>query len=175
MFEPGACPGIGERLFVNKHGEGVCGCDDGWGEGDDGICYQEFTQGFCQENTIVRINKKRCHAQTRDDNFKDCIFPFVHNDTLYTGCAEQDWPQTLSEEVEGTPWCPTALHPNLTLKGDDWGLCSDHCPLDKGKDAFVYEDELSMRMLRLLNTSSTGIMECKDNPCGDPRSSLPHM
>ena len=28
-YDTVACPAVGERLFVNKYGEGVCDCDDG--------------------------------------------------------------------------------------------------------------------------------------------------
>ena len=49
--------------------------DEGWGKGDDGVCYQEFTVGFCTEDRIVRINKTQCQAQTWDENLKK----FEHN------------------------------------------------------------------------------------------------
>jgi len=175
ILDPLACEGIGERLFVNKHGERVCDCDEGWGRGDDGTCYQEFTVGFCEENTIVRINKTRCQADTWDSKVKDCVFPFRHNNTLYTGCAGHDWPEALSEEVEGAPWCATAVNSNLTLKGDNWGLCTSDCPLDKDEESILYEGDFSLRMLRLSHKAMIGVMQCEDNPCGDPRISLPHI
>ena len=58
MYDTEACPDVGERLFWDDHGEGVCDCDDGWGRGEDGRCYQEFTRGFCQENSIIRIREE---------------------------------------------------------------------------------------------------------------------
>jgi len=170
IFNASACPSVGERLFVDKHGDAICDCDDGWARGPGGKCFQEFTRGFCQEDTILRIKKKRCQAQTLDLDFQECIFPFIHNNTVYTGCAQKDWPQQLSEEVENHPWCPTALTPDKTLLEFNWGLCDDTCPLDKHETAVLYKDEL-----RLLVTNSTNNLECIDNPCGDPRISLPHI
>jgi len=78
IFNASACPSVGERLFVDKHGDAVCDCDEGWARGPDGKCFQEFTRGFCQEDTILRIKKKRCQAQTLDLDFQECIFPFIH-------------------------------------------------------------------------------------------------
>ena len=58
MLDTVACPNIGERLYISDDGEGFCDCDDGWGRGVDGRCYQEFTPGFCEENSIIRIREK---------------------------------------------------------------------------------------------------------------------
>ena len=55
LFDPIACPDTGERLFLDRHGQGFCDCDNGWGRWEDGSCYQEFTRGFCEENQIIRI------------------------------------------------------------------------------------------------------------------------
>eukprot|EP00092_Neocalanus_flemingeri_P045969 GFUD01051593.1.p1 GENE.GFUD01051593.1~~GFUD01051593.1.p1 ORF type:complete len:402 (-),score=77.03 GFUD01051593.1:88-1293(-) len=172
MFDPAACPAVGERMFVDKHGLGVCDCDDGWGRWEDGRCYQEFTRGFCDENQIIRIQPKdsSCKAKTQDNKFRECVFPFVVKNKLYTGCATEDWPMTLSEEVEGTPWCPMLLYPNKTMKEDNWGLCTESCPVSKDENSFVYKDEIRKRKL----LQSSYHIQCDDNPCGDPRISLPH-
>ena len=89
IFNESICSGSGEAIFLNMRGEPSCQCKDGWGrkERDDdtenlifwgkqpesvhktsvksgGRCYQEFTQGFCSGNMIVK---------SIDDNFHGCI------------------------------------------------------------------------------------------------------
>ena len=50
MFDPAACPRQGERLYLASSGRGECYCDEGWGRGQDGSCYQEFTRGPCNSH-----------------------------------------------------------------------------------------------------------------------------
>ena len=95
---------LGQRLFVNERGEGVCGCDDGWWEDEEGICRQEFTRGGCEENKIIRIRNEASIPKT-----------FIS-----------------AEEFE-----------NIKLQFSN--------------------NDLGMKI------------KCEDNPCGDPRVSLPHM
>jgi len=181
MFDTAACPTIGERLYVTEYGEGVCDCDDGWGRGEDGRCYQEFTQGFCQENSIIRIREddKNCQARTKNGSYRPCVFPFMFNNEIYTGCAADQWPEMLSEEVSGSPWCPTAVNDNLELEEDSWGLCSQGCQVSGGQGQIVFKDrfaDMKRKMKRRHSVAdSTTLLRCEDNPCGDPRISLPHV
>ena len=101
IHEDGVCgeTALGQRLFVNERGEGVCGCDDGWAADEQRICYQEFTPGFCKDNQIIRIRK---------------------------------------------PSIPKHI---------------------------IYEEDFAELKIRL----SKSLMNCEDNPCGDPTVSLPHV
>merc|ERR1719376_768695 len=181
MFDTVACPSIGERLYVTEYGEGVCDCDDGWGRGEDGRCYQEFTQGFCQENSIIRIREEdnNCQARKKNGSYKPCVLPFMLNNEIYTGCAADQWPEILSEEVSGAPWCPTAVNDNLELEEDNWGLCSQECQVSGGQGQIVFKDsfdDMKRKMKRRHSVADSNThLRCEDNPCGDPRMSLPHV
>jgi hypothetical protein len=181
MYDTVACPAVGDRLFVNKYGEGVCDCDDGWGRGEDGRCYQEFTRGFCQENSIIRISQvdRECRARTKHGSSKLCAFPFILDNHLHTACADGKWPDTLSEEVPGTAWCPTEVDESMAMIGNNWGLCDTNCQIESRENKIVFIDKF-MKMNRQiakrhLQEVHTDILKCEDNPCGDPRISLPHM
>lgn len=180
MYDTLACPAVGERLFVNKYGEGVCDCDDGWGRGEDGRCYQEFTRGFCQENSIIRIRQEEgeCKARAKEGSNKPCAFPFILDNQIHTACAAGRWPETLSEEVRGSPWCPTEVDENLAMIGNNWGLCDQNCEIDAGENHIVFSDKFRKLNRQLGRRHSQALhkdlIKCESNPCGDPRISLPH-
>ena len=118
MFDSKACNNFGERLYIDKYGKGVCDCDDGWLRGDDGACYQEFTRGFCEENSILRIKPVK-------------------------------------------------------------SICKTNCGVQGKGENFIFLDrfrKLKQLALRQYFVSQpTNQLQCEDNPCGDPRMSLPHL
>ena len=93
MFDPAACPRQGERLYLASSGRGECYCDEGWGRGQDGSCYQEFTRGPCEENQIVMLGSGDLDSHpdclaVRAGIHHHCVFPFRDGQMLFTACAE---------------------------------------------------------------------------------------
>ena len=146
--------------------------------GGNGRCYQEFTKGFCEEIQIIRIKEEdNCTARTQEGTNMSCAFPFILNNKLHTACAVDAWPKTLSEEVEGSPWCPTLLDENLTMVEDNWGLCEENCPIEEVGDSIIFNSKFQRMKLQLQKLDGMSFyhhLTCEDNPCGDPRISLPH-
>ena len=79
IYDESFCAGFGEAIFLNAKGEPSCECQEGWGRRGKweekvelvvwggnkdivkkdrvktgGRCYQEYTQGFCTGNMIVK-------------------------------------------------------------------------------------------------------------------------
>ena len=84
--------------------------------------------------------------------------------------------KTLSEEFEESPWCPTLLDENMTMVEDNWGLCEKKkCPIQDVDRIFFNNDFGGINLKRRFDKDSFNPqLTCEDNPCGDPRMSLPH-
>ena len=53
------------------------------------------------------------------DPSKPCVFPFVHNGTLYNGCTK---------DGNNNAWCSTATDSTGVTISDKWGICDAGCP-----------------------------------------------
>lgn len=181
LHQPNICP-YGERLYrVASHGrgrdEGVeCNCEEGWIRHWDGKCYQEFSRGPCRSKSHILIPKIKTSGPTDPEcrteraeggHSQPCVFPFKYRNTWYTGCTSVGL-------QGGKRWCATVQYPRelkATEAGGakDWGLCSQGC-------THIHEPGwiLMPQQEELLKGVRTPKLECRPNPCGDPKVSRPH-
>ena len=75
VLDDSLCEGFGEGIFLTTRGEPSCQCWEGWGrkgrrdeermvvwgggevekQRSGGRCYQEYTQGFCNNNMVIKF------------------------------------------------------------------------------------------------------------------------
>jgi hypothetical protein len=83
-----------------------------------------------------------CVVTDGANNGTECVFPFIYNNTKYSGCILEANSE-FSFEIES--WCSTEvdqLGVHVSGKGK-WGHCSSKCPLSESEEPEELEEQIA--------------------------------